>query len=196
MLQQHNILLFVIPSHTSHVTQLFDVGIASPMKSQFSTLLKSMMQNFSPDDNNQGQLRRFCDDAALQSWSIKSNYRSCTKAAKLTGIYPCDDTCLMKNKFVREITPEIEKFMSKKLKNGKKNELNINCEFLTSIEQINMIDEVIKCSQKHQHLCLKKYDLNYTQSITQQCTKNINDCYFLGRIPPYFEKSTNKLFDF
>ena len=33
MLKQKNIKLFVIPANTSHVTQLFDVGIGSPMKS-------------------------------------------------------------------------------------------------------------------------------------------------------------------
>ena len=40
LLKDNNIQLFVLPAHTSHVTQLFDVGVGSSMKSYFTDVIK------------------------------------------------------------------------------------------------------------------------------------------------------------
>lgn len=72
ILKDNNVEVFIIPAHTSHVTQLFDVIIASPMKSYFSDLLKKMMDDFKIDQNNTAQLRFFCVKAAIFSCSIGS----------------------------------------------------------------------------------------------------------------------------
>ena len=95
--KDHNIDIFIIPSHTSHLTQLFDVGIASPMKACFSDLLKTLMKNFNIDENNTGQLRFFCIKAAIMPFDIKANKKSCSIAAELTGLNPINDDNLMNN---------------------------------------------------------------------------------------------------
>lgn len=84
ILKDHNIDVFIIPSHSSHLTQLFDVGIASPMKACFSDILKSLMRNFKIGENNTGQIRLFCIKATIMSFDIKTNKKSCLIAAELT----------------------------------------------------------------------------------------------------------------
>lgn len=56
-----------------------------------------------------------------------------------------------------KITPQIQTFMEQKNKRTRKIDLNINCEFITSDEMLQKIDDYVKCSKYHTHLCLKNY---------------------------------------
>lgn len=106
ILKQHNIEIFIIPAHTIHLTQLYDVVIGSPMKSSFSDLLKKMMKDFVIDHNNTGHLRLFCIYAAIISWDLKASQKAYNIAAKLTGLNLVSDDDLFNNQFVQEITTE------------------------------------------------------------------------------------------
>lgn len=81
----------MIPARTSHLTQLFDVGIRSPMKSLFSYILKKLIKDFNINENNTGHLQNFCIKAAFVSWDMKANKSSCIKATELTGKNPLND---------------------------------------------------------------------------------------------------------
>ena len=120
ILKNLNIDVFIIPSHSSHLTQLFDVGIASPLKACFSDILKSLMINFKIDENNTGQIRLFCIKAAIMSFDIKTNKKSCLIAAELTGLNPINNENLLNSNLVSELTPEIERFIKQKRKLTKK----------------------------------------------------------------------------
>lgn len=52
MLEENKVTVFIIPAHMSHLTQLFDVSIASPMKSVFSTIFRKLMKDFYREENN------------------------------------------------------------------------------------------------------------------------------------------------
>lgn len=152
MLEQNNVTVFIIPAHTSHLTQLFDVGIASPMKNLFSSILKKLMNDFNVDENNLGQLRKFSIQAALMSWDAKANMQSCMKAAKVTGLCPCNNTDLLSSTFIVEITPQIAKFIEQRSKRTRNVDININCEFITSNEMLQKIDNYVSCSKIHTYL--------------------------------------------
>ena len=102
LLKDNNIQLFVLPAHTSHVTQLFDVGVGSSMKSYFTDVFKKKMKDFNPQINNLGQLRYYCVYSAICAWDAKANVHTCLNAAKLTGMYPCNDEHLMNSIFVKK----------------------------------------------------------------------------------------------
>ena len=70
------------------------------------------------------------------SFDIKANKKSCSVAAELTGINPINDDNLMNNYFA-ELTPEIERFITKKRNFRKNDEISINYQFITDIENIN-----------------------------------------------------------
>ena len=193
ILKDHNVEVFIIPAHTSHLTQLFDVILASPMKSCFSDLLKKMMVDFNIDENNAAQLRLFCVKAAIISWDVKANKKACSIGSQLTGLNPIDDSELMKSNFVAELTPEINKYIKKKKKNVTRDELNINCKFITDNEIMKNINEFILCSRFHKHLSLLNYSGNYANNVKSICSRVINDCHFFGPIPCYYDISTSKI---
>ena len=97
----------MLPVHTSHITQMFEVGIGSPMKATFSDQFNKLMQDFNPQLNQSSQLRQFCIHAAILDWDVKASFKSCTKAAILTGTYPCDDQYLLGTIFIREVPPHL-----------------------------------------------------------------------------------------
>ena len=100
LLRENNVNIFVLPAHTSHVTQMFDVGIASPFKSCFTEEFHKLLKLFDPNLNHPGQLREFCVKAALYAWDTKANIKSCANAAKMTSTYPFNKDVLIHNKFV------------------------------------------------------------------------------------------------
>ena len=193
ILKDHNVEVFIIPAHTSHLTQLFDVIIASPMKSCFSDLLKKMMNDFNIEENNTAQLRFFCVKAALISWDMKANKKACMIGSRLTGLNPIDDGELMSSNFVAKLTPEITKYIKKKKKDIAREELNINCKFISDIENMKTINEFILCSKFHKHLSLLNYSGNYICNVPSFCSRVINDCRFFGQIPCYYDISTSKI---
>ena len=195
MLKQNNIKLFVIPAHTSHVTQLFDVGIGSPMKSFFSDMLKKLIENFDKNGNCVGQLRSFTVQAAIAAWDVKCNKYACIKAAKLTGLNPINDDYLQSSAFVSDLTPDVLKIISTKKQSRNNNLLNINCQLISSDENLSSIDEYIKCSDKHKHLILETYNGLYIESIKEILKRSINDCHFLSGPRNYFDHSSMKLID-
>lgn len=196
ILKQHNIEVFIIPSHTSHLTQLYDVGIGSPMKSAFSDFLKKMMKDFEIDKNNTGQLRLFCIRAAILSFDLKANKKACTTAAKLTGLNPVDCSQLLNSNFVQELTPAIQKYIKIKKNTSNANELNINCKFITNDQNINVINDFIKCSKFHKHLSLLNYNGNYLNNVSSLCKRIINDCRFLSTIPCFYDTNSSKIIFF
>lgn len=120
LLKDNNIQLFVLPAHTSHVTQLFDVGVGSSMKSYFTDVFKKKMKDFNPQINNLGQLRYYCVYSAICAWDAKANVHTCLNAAKLTGMYPCNDEHLMNSIFVKKLPDRFQKIAEEKEKKKKK----------------------------------------------------------------------------
>ena len=157
LLQKNNISLFILPAHTSHISQILDVGIASPMKSFFTDNFKKMLKDFDPESNKSAQLRRFCIESAILAFDTKCNIKSCRKAAELTSTYPCNADILLKNRFVLELTPQLRKIEAEKAKRKRKEAININCELITEEDFIRSIDDYISTSKKHKHLVLEHY---------------------------------------
>ena len=68
ILKDHNIDVFVLSTHTSHVKQMFDVGVAATMKSCFSEEYRKIFKFFRSELNQAAQLRHFFVQAAIYSW--------------------------------------------------------------------------------------------------------------------------------
>ena len=108
LLREHNIRLYVLAAHTSHVCQMFDVGIAAQFKSYFSTLVQ---QSLSSVDGNQPlipQLRRIVVKAAITAWSEKCTKAACQNAARKAGTFPTCVQPLLDSPDVNEFTPALQ----------------------------------------------------------------------------------------
>lgn len=185
MLQKNNISLFVLPAHTSHLTQLFDVGIGSPMKSFFTDCFRKMLKKFDPESNQSAQLRRYCVEAAILAFDCKCNMKSCKKAALLTSTSDCNPNTLLQSRFVKELTPQLVKIEQERAKRKRNETININCELITTNEFINSISDYLATSRKHQHLTLMHYSDNYNDFCKEIHSKKINNCSMLSRFPDF-----------
>lgn len=185
MLQENNISLFVLPAHTSHLTQLFDVGIGSPMKSFFTDCFRKMLKKFNPESNQSAQLRRYCVESAILALDIKCNMKSCKTAASLTSTSDCNPNTLLQSRFVKELTPQLIKIEQEREKRRRNEAININCELITTNEFINSINDYLATSRKHQHLTLMHYSGNYDEFYKEIHSKKVNNCSMLSRFPDY-----------
>ena len=82
--QQHNIELFVLPAHTSHILQPLDVGCFGPLQRIYNTECHKFIR-CNPNSNitryNVAELSSKAYDLALSSLNLKSAFQR-------TGIYP------------------------------------------------------------------------------------------------------------
>ena len=149
ILKKSNVHIIVLPAHTTHVLQLFDVSLASPLKKKFTELFKSLLrnpQNIIPG-NETATLRKNAIEAFLVSWKTVCNLISC-KAAALSVGYEIDIKCSkisvkeeipLRNKWVKPVlTPEEEEAVQKRSR-AMVNRLNINNNEITTDEAIQNI---------------------------------------------------------
>ena len=155
----NNIRVIVLPSHSSHCTQPFDVGLGGPFKTRLRQLYASLPERIVKFvfDNPLVNLSATAHErfklvyAMLDAWRVASTKRNCVSAFEQSGIYPLNvekvlarsdvkDTGLLNDVPVvrginingMEIT-SVEKRVEIAAKYYSKN--------ITSVDQIPMIDE-------------------------------------------------------
>ena len=153
------------------------------------------MENFDKNGNGIDKLRNSTVQAAITALDMKCNKGSCINSAKLTNLNPINDEYLKSSAFVSDLTPDVLKIISTKKQSRNNNLLNINCQLISSDENLSSIDEYIKCSDKHKHLILETYNGLYIESIKEILKRSINDCHFLSGPRNYFDHSSMKLID-
>ena len=106
LLSKFNILLLILPGHTSHVLQAFDVGVASPLKTAFAKFLQEYhlqigdeititnISNLKTDDLRNMMIE--CFTKALDEAASISNIQS---SFKKTGIVPVNPSEPLSNEF-------------------------------------------------------------------------------------------------
>jgi hypothetical protein len=89
--QIYHVRVIILPSHTSHFLQMFDVVLAGPLKVSFKTKYRTFMQNESKRKrfNTKIGLERFCMiSARLASLYEVGNVPNCLESARTTGCCP------------------------------------------------------------------------------------------------------------
>ena len=91
--------VLIIPAHTSHILQMFDVALASPLKRKFSDVFNEEMKKIT-SGNKASKYRSKAIAAFLTAWQSVCNYKNCQAGAKATGTYPCDRNIPLTSNFV------------------------------------------------------------------------------------------------
>ncbi|WAR16706.1 LOW QUALITY PROTEIN: hypothetical protein MAR_031300 [Mya arenaria] len=115
--KQHNIVFFVLPPHTSHVTQPLDVGCFGPLKSFYNSECQIFMRK-----NPGMQLNRY-NVAAISGKAYNKGVaaQNLISSFKKAGIYPMNRsqipvTATAPSKIYKENTPpESESFFDKRM---------------------------------------------------------------------------------
>ena len=189
LLMARNIDVIVIPAHTSHILQVFDVSISSPLKSYFSEELRKMLKEIDENQPTAPQLRRAIIMSFIKSWSSAASSRNAINGFRKTGILPCDVNAPLSNYFVRELTEdEQQRFDDRTRRNATR--LNINNTIITRPEIISRIDNSLIGVEKFQHLRLQAAIVDYVQYVRSVIISPHNGCYLLSRPPPYVRNGT------
>jgi len=108
LLYSNNIRVIVLPAHTSHVTQPFDVAIAAPFKTALRNSKDSIpqwMQIKLQGLNPTAQQRYMNIVAILDSWKKSATIKNIKSGFEKAGIYPFNMQRVIGNKFVRQSIP-------------------------------------------------------------------------------------------
>ena len=82
----HNVILFVLPPHTSHLTQPLDVGVFGPFKAIYNKECQTYMKNNPGLTITKYQVAELTSRPYMKSLTPEN----LTAAFRKTGIYPFD----------------------------------------------------------------------------------------------------------
>ena len=180
LLSEANVDVLTIPAHTSHILQMFDVAIASPLKRIFSDKFNDGIKNMK-SGNLAPQYRVLAITAFLTAWSSACTYNNCQAGATATGTYPCRVDVPLHSHFVSPLNPRYadkarahQEFVDKII--------NINGRHINEENFLKELNEYLT-AKKNQEYCLLHEGLTYTQAV--EIIQNIseNDCCLLSHFP-------------
>ena len=155
LLASANIKLIVLPAHTTHILQVFDVGIAKRLKSKFTDYLRDYIKAPKQEFNSNAAMMRYAIIYSfISAWQESVSLRTVQNAAAACGLCPCSVEALKHNKYVRELTPA-EKELQEKRNYRNRNRFNINGEELTTMDMICAISDNIKKNPANHRFCRK-----------------------------------------
>ena len=185
-LKARNIDVLILPSHCTHVMQIFDVTIAAPLKTYFGAALKKYLHDMNDEGPAAPKIRRAAIEAFLHAWSAAATYKNCVKGAEKTGIYPVSFDAICASPFVREIPPtEVPRRRTERL--------DINNRIITTPEAIAEINTSISRFEKFSYLCLHPYNCTYQRAAQNIVSNERNGCRMLSRLPAFIANNNNNV---
>ena len=158
ILKKAGLKVIILPAHTTHVLQLFDVGLASPLKSRFTQIFQSMLkkkENY-VENNITASMRKIAIEAFIEAWDCICNKGNCEAAARSVGIKPVTSSAPKESIYVRDPTDKEVLFLQSRRK--KTNDLlSINNSEITDDTKLEEIISYVKRSEKDKDLC-RSYD--------------------------------------
>lgn len=99
----NNVTVLLLPSHTTHLLQPFDVLIASSLKNHFRRFLfeeKKALPTQGADMSKAARSRIVLVKAFLRAWSIAASPSMCTRSFEVVGFYPICPSRVLQSPFV------------------------------------------------------------------------------------------------
>ena len=99
-LRQHNVRVVVLPAHSSHITQPFDVVVAAAFKSEFKKTMSRLLSDCA--DATADELRTCSVVAAIDAHDKALSLCTAQRAFRKTGIRPLNPDELLTNPYVHQ----------------------------------------------------------------------------------------------
>lgn len=108
LFSKSNVTVVVLPAHTSHLLQAFDVGIASTLKAYFRKFIIDEKKNVSGKVLGKTAMSRLVlVRGFLRAWSCAASPAMCARSFEIAGICPPCPTRILQSPFItNEIAPE------------------------------------------------------------------------------------------
>ena len=190
LLRRNGIDVLILPAHTTHITQMFDVGLAASLKKSFAKNMQKMIKE-SPligDETSQIAKLRYCAVASfISAWQSVATFKMCMKAASKTGWYPYDEEAAASSKYAEERTDEQDNEYLRR--RAERTRLDINARVINTEEFIETIVNAIGCHPHLSHLCqLPPPALHWYTACKNYCPKKLmNGSNFLSQIHPFVD---------
>lgn len=100
---KHNVTVLVLPAHTSHLLQPFDVVLAAPLKASFRHFLseeKAKLRN--APLTKAAKTRLILVRAFIRSWRTVATPENCARSFEAVGIFPLSPFVVLNSPFVTD----------------------------------------------------------------------------------------------
>ena len=182
LLSEANVHVLVIPAHTSHILQMFDVALASPLKRVFSDIFNEGLKTLRAG-NMAANYRRLAITSFLTAWQSVCNFKNCQAGAKATGTHPCNRNIPISSRFVKELD---ERYVDKARAHQRyvDNSININSKVLNSDDMMDTLNRYLIANDTDEY-CLLKERVPYETSMSNIAGIQQNGSKLLSAFPKY-----------
>ena len=165
LLQANNIRLITLPAHSTHILQVFDVSLASPLKNFFSDFLREYLcsRKYEIPGNDEATLRRCSFMAIVAAWQKACTIDNCLSGAEKVGICPYNPEKAVSNEYVRELTEYERNIVENRRRLNR--ELNINLLELTHPRNVEMIRQYMLAHNCEAILCKPLHEFGTYQRL-------------------------------
>jgi hypothetical protein len=131
--------VLVLPSHTSHVMQMFDIGLAAVFKQNVATYFRRIHHSLTKYPCKVASLRYAAIAASINAWNTTASAEACRQSAVSAGLCPLDRNAVLRNRLVNDHVPD-----NLDLPGHPRNLLNINARIITSPDVLEEIRNDIR----------------------------------------------------
>ena len=193
LLRNAKVDVLTIPGHSSHVTQMFDVVLASPLKSMYTKTLNKLLKSKNVERGATSfiaKARYLAVSAFISAWDSVCNLYNCTKAAEKCGYFPFNEEAIASSVFVEIFSEEREALYQERL--NRRTRLDINSKVITEPENLSDIANMISASAHLSHMIPGEIPMSYSEIIRMNVRRCMpNKTFFLGRLPPFVTSDGN-----
>ena len=192
LLKLFHINVLILPSHTTHLLQMFDVVLSHKFKKRFSHIFSKKFTNklLLISKSIASAVRQCVISSLIEAWSEACTVEDCITAAEVTSTFPFDPDIVLSNTFVHVLTEEEEQVMKKKRKN---NRLNINGKIITNLDFLDTMNKTIFEKESFRHLCVCK-EINYIDICNEMKSGSYEDIQIFSKLHYLILKDSKPIF--
>ena len=187
LLRNAKVDVLTIPGHSSHVTQMFDVVLASPLKSTYTKILNKLLKIKNVERGTASYIskaRYLAVSAFISAWDSVCTMYNCAKAAEKCGYQPFNEIAIANSVYVETFSAEREAAYQERI--SRRTRLDINSKVITEPENLQDIANMISESAHLSHMIPSEIPLSYSEIIMLNVKRCMpNKTFFLGRLPPF-----------
>lgn len=117
LFSKHNVTVLILPAHTTHLLQPFDVVLAGPLKAAFRHYLteeKAKLRDIHM--TGAARTRSILVRAFIRAWRTVATPGACVRSFGAVGIFPISPYVVLESPFVTDVSPaEADKNLNMKL---------------------------------------------------------------------------------
>ena len=183
LLAKNHIQVLILPSHTSHLLQMFDVAMASPLKRMFSDLFNTEAKKLR-SGNMTSKLRFLAIMAFLTSWNSVCNYKNCQAGAAATATSPCNRDVPLSSRFV---SPIQERYAEKARvhKEYLEKTFNISSKLMTNPNELDALNAKLIDNSGPEYCLLQDKEMTHEEVMQLISSIEENGSKLLSRFPMY-----------